>query len=82
MDNGDRIFNALVLTGWDIDVADNGSITAKKESSQLVGQIQYGGGAITWPDLPAVAEALHQARILELRAKAGEAKKAYEQANP
>jgi hypothetical protein len=70
MDLGDRVFDALARLGWDLDIADDGTITAHKEGAHLVGQLQPNGGPITWPDAPVVDELVQQARILDLRARA------------
>jgi hypothetical protein len=69
MDIGEQVFDALVKTGWQIDVADDGKITATKGDSQITGQIESSRD-ILWGNLAIVDKVLHEARILELRERA------------
>jgi hypothetical protein len=73
MDIGEQVFDALVKTGWQIDVADDGKITATKGGSRIAGQIEASRD-ISWGNLDIVDKVLHQARILELRERAGQPK--------
>ena len=69
MDIGEQIFDALVKTGWQIEVADDGKITATKGGSQITGQIESSRD-ISWGNLDLVDKVLRTARILELRERA------------
>ena len=80
MKTGDRLFDALALLGWDLEVADDGTITARNDGSQVVGQLQPDGDSIAWEDSPMARQLIQQARILDLRARALRAKKEREQA--
>jgi len=69
MDIGEQIFDALVKTGWQVDVADDGKITATKGGFQITGQIESSRD-ISWGNLDLVDKVLRTARILELRERA------------
>jgi hypothetical protein len=69
MESGERIFEALLKTGWDIDITDEGHITATRAGTQTQGKIDH-NGSIEWFDAVVAEKALLEARILELRNRA------------
>ena len=65
-DNGERVLDDLIMLGYEIELADNGALTATKEAQQtLHGKAQHGG--IEWTDRSLIYHVTEQAYIERVR---------------
>jgi hypothetical protein len=61
MDFSDPVFEALLLTGWNISVDVGGRIMAQRDDTTVFGAINEGDGSVTWADH--MGWAIKEARI-------------------
>lgn len=65
-DHGERVLDDLIALGYDIEMADDGNITATKaEQRTLHGKAQHSG--IEWDDRSLVYRITEQAYIAKIR---------------
>jgi hypothetical protein len=64
-DNGERVLDDLMVLGYAIEMAEDGKITATKETQTLHGKAEH--GAIEWYDRSMVYHITEQAYIARLR---------------
>ncbi len=65
-DNGERVLDDLIMLGYEIELADDGKITATKEAQRtLHGKAQHSG--IEWSDRSLVYHITEQAYLEKLR---------------
>lgn len=69
---GEQVFDALLSLGFDVDIADDGTITAIKGAQTLRGKAQH--GTIEWSDRSLTYQVIEQAYIAKLRLRAHEAR--------
>ena len=69
---GEQVFDALLFLGFDVDIADDGTITAKKGMQTLRGKAQH--GTIEWSDRSLTYQVIEQAYIAKLRQRIHEAR--------
>ena len=62
---GEQVFDALLSLGFDLQIADDGSITAIKGTQTVRGRAQH--GTIEWTDRALTYQVIEQAYIAKLR---------------
>lgn len=68
---GEQVFDALLSLGFDVDIADDGTITAIKGAQTLRGKAQH--GTIEWSDRSLTYQVIEQAYIAKLRQRVHDA---------
>jgi hypothetical protein len=67
INEGEEVLDALLLLGYSVEIADDGTITATKGADTLRGKAAM--GTIEWPDRSAVHRVREQAYLARLRAR-------------
>ena len=62
---GEQVFDALLLLGYTIEIDDEGSVTAAKGPDVLQGSVE--SGTVVWSDRSLMYQVLRQAYIARLR---------------
>lgn len=68
---GEQVFDALLSLGFEVDIADDGTIIAKKGDQTLHGKAQH--GTIEWSDRSLTYQVIEQAYIAKLRQRVHDA---------
>ena len=71
---GEQVFEALLSLGFDLTIADDGTIAAIKGTQTLRGKAQQ--GTIEWADRSATYQIIERAYIAKLRQRINEARAA------
>lgn len=66
---GEQALDALLLLGYSVDIADDGTITATDGKQTVHGKAEH--GAIEWNDRSAIFRVTEQAYIAKLRKHIG-----------
>ena len=69
---GEQVFEALLSLGFDLTIADDGTISAIKGTQTLRGKAQQ--GTIEWTDRSAAYQVIERAYIAKLRQRINEAR--------
>lgn len=69
---GEQVFDALLSLGFELNIADDGTITASKGAQTLRGKAQQ--GTIEWTDRSLTYQVIEQAYIAKLRLRITEAR--------
>jgi hypothetical protein len=70
--NGEHILDALLSLGYEVEITDEGTITATKGTQTVQGKAEH--GAIEWTDRSLTHRVLEQAYIVKLRKRITEAR--------
>jgi hypothetical protein len=70
-DSGEHVLDALIVLGYAIEIADDGTITATNGKQTVTGKAEH--GAIEWKDRSQTYHLLEQAYIAKLRKRVSEA---------
>ncbi len=63
--NGEHVLDALLTLGYDVEITDEGKITATHGTDTLNGKAEH--GAIEWSNRPMTFRIIEQAYIARLR---------------
>jgi hypothetical protein len=64
---GEQVFEALLMLGYHVEIAENGAITATKDGQMMRGKAEH--GTIEWSDSSQVYQVMQLAYVARLRAR-------------